>query len=257
MAAGMEWARWIAVISGLLGGLAPAGAQEIDPAQRQAFERIIREYLLSHPELILEAQQALEERQQAQRAERVQRALAEQRSALFEDPQAPWAGNAAGDVTIVEFFDYRCGYCKRATGAVKAALAQDPGVRLVYREFPILGPASIYAARAALAAARQGKYVEFHDALMAADDPDETTVRRIAGELSLDAARLLAEMDLPAVAQAIEKSYALAQALEINGTPAFIVGGTLIPGAISAEGLLQQVRVEREKLGRAAAQEKK
>ncbi len=220
----------------------------LSAAQRGAIEQVVREFLLANPEVLAEAQQALQAREQAARAERARKALAGERAALFDDPHAPVAGNPRGDVTVVEFFDYACPHCKRAAASVKTLLAQDPGVRVVYRELPILGPESFYAARAALAAQRQHRYREFHDALMAAEDGGEAAVKRIAAALGLDHARLVADMERPEIAAQIEQSHRIAEVLELGGTPAFVVGGTLVPGGIGPEALLQLVREEREKL---------
>src|SRR5690606_957408 len=142
--------------------------------------------------------------------------------------------------------DYRCPYCKRALPALEALLVRDPQVRVIFKELPILGPESVYAARAALAAHRQGRYVEFHRRLMAAPAVNEATVKAIAGQLKLDFARLQADMRHPEVEQAIQRTFRLAEALEINGTPAFVVGSRIIPGAVDGETLIAYVAQERQ-----------
>jgi protein-disulfide isomerase len=182
-----------------------------------------------------------------ERADRTRKALTDQRDALEKDPLAPVAGNPRGDVTVVEFFDYSCGYCKRVAPALEALKAADPNVRVVYKEFPILGPGSVFAARAALAAHRQGKYEPLHRALMQADALDEAVVRRLAAEVGLDVARLEKDMEAPEVMQALQGNQQLAAALDIGGTPAFVIGERLVPGAVGAEALQALVNQERER----------
>jgi protein-disulfide isomerase len=152
------------------------------------------------------------------------------------------AGNASGDVTVVEFFDYACSHCKNIEPTVKQLLTEDRKIRLVYKEYPILGPASIVAARAALAARAQDKYLPFHDALMVLEEPlTEATIFRVANQIGLDVDRLKTDMAAPAIAEAIERNYALGQALGINGTPAFVIGDDVAPGAVPLARLKQFV----------------
>jgi protein-disulfide isomerase len=230
-------ARWGAVLVAVLAiapGLDgwPAWAQA--PAlPREAIEEIIREYLLSHPDVILESlrQADLRKREAAQAQARA--AVQAHRRELLQDPDSPVAGNPAGDVTVVEFFDYRCPYCRRMVPLIKALLAEDPGVRLVYKEFPILGEESVLAARAALAARRQGRYVEAHDRLMVEPEPlTRAAVLATLAGVGLDGERLRTDMDAPEIAALIAREFALAQALGITGTPAFVVGGELVVGAV-------------------------
>jgi len=243
---------WLSGLSALLGvavlgslGLAtPAAAQDpATPLSREAVEAIVRDYLLKNPELIVESVRAFQQRQQTQEQERVAGVLAARRAELHQDPNAPVAGNPRGDVTVVEFFDYRCTYCKSVAPAVRQLLEQDPNVRLVYKEFPILGPESVVAARAALAARAQGKYVAFHNALMAAGGGPLTLaeVLRIAGQVKLDTARLQTDMDAPEIRALLQKNLALAQELGIRGTPAFVVGTEVVPGAMDLAALKELV----------------
>src|SRR6516165_3972360 len=147
--------------------LRPAGAAEPAPEQRQAVESIIHDYLLQHPEVPIEAIRAAEEKVKTEAGEKAKQALVARRSEIFDDPGTPVGGNPKGDVTLVEFFDYRCPYCKQVQPRLQELLAGDRELRIAYKEFPILGPVSLTAARAALAAKQQGKYEAFHNAMMA------------------------------------------------------------------------------------------
>ncbi len=202
-----------------------------------AIERIVRDYLLSNPEVIEEAIDVLRVKRQAEERKRAEAAIARNLEALRSHPMSPVSGNAAGDVTVVEFFDYRCGFCKRALPAMEALLEEDANVRVVWKEFPILGPVSEFAARAAMAADRQGKYYPFHLALMKEPELTEGRVLEIAVKAGLDPERLRQDMEDPAIAAYLDETRALAQEIGITGTPAFVVGGTLVPGVIDAAGM--------------------
>jgi protein-disulfide isomerase len=216
----------------------PAGA----PGDLTAFDRRVRAYLMTHPEVIMEAVSLLERRNQARRAHEQRDLIRRYRDRLMDSGPLPVAGNASGDVTVVEFFDYRCPYCRQAVPEVKRLLAADPGVRLVRKEFPVLGPDSVRAARAAIAANYQGKYLAFHDALMTHAGPlDEAAVMAAARAVGLDTARLAKDMVRPEVDAVIRESHALARALGINGTPAFVIGDVLLPGFVEARDLAQAV----------------
>ena len=209
-----------------------------DAARRQEIETVVREYLRAHPEVVLEALQEMErkeqERQRAQRVEAIRAHLAQ----LTQDPGSPVGGNPQGRVTIVEFFDYQCGYCKREVGELKKLLQADTDVRLVYKDLPILGPPSVFAARAALAARKQGKHDALHDALMAISEPlTEEIVLKTAAQSGLDITRLEKDMADPSVSEALDRNFQLQRALNIEGTPALIVGTEFIPGAASVETL--------------------
>jgi protein-disulfide isomerase len=199
----------------------------------EAIESIVREYLLSHPEVIMESLRRAQEREQEAAKAQSRRAVEAHRQAIFQDPESPVGGNPAGDVTIVEFFDYRCPYCRRMEPLLKTLLAEDHGIRVVYKELPILGPESVLAARAALAARGQGKYLEAHDVLIGASGPftPDTLVALLAG-IGVDGPRLRADMDAPELAALLRRELALAEALRIDGTPAFVVGGELVVGAV-------------------------
>jgi protein-disulfide isomerase len=211
---------------------APPAPQAGAP-DRAAVEQIIREYLLANPELLIEAMQELEKKQQARRQVGADKALAERKADIFDDPMAPVAGNPQGDVTIVEFFDYHCGYCKQVTPVLKKVLAEDKGLRVIFKELPILSENSRFAALAALAAARQGKYIEMHNTLM--ENKNQVTRERltqIAGELKIDSKRLLKDMEDPQLAAHVDRNLDLARALNVTGTPGFLIGRKVVPGAI-------------------------
>jgi protein-disulfide isomerase len=229
----------------IVGGLAlagPAGAADtpkpFTPEQEKAIREVVRDYLVKHPEVLVEAIQALQEKQQAADKDQRQKALVEHRAELDRDAASPVAGNPKGDVTVVEFFDYRCPYCKSVSDRLFDTIKADGKVRYVLKEFPILGPESVFAAKAALAAQKQGKYVEFHRALMAArGNLDEAAVMALAKSVGLDQKRLRDEMDGRDIAEHIDRNMKLAQALKIDGTPAFVVGDQLVPGAVSTDTL--------------------
>lgn len=212
----------------------------LSPAQEEAVERILRDYLLEHPEIIVESIQRMQEAERVAEAERRQVTLAELRPALNESPGSPTAGNPDGDVTVIEFFDYRCPYCKRVVEPLLEAVTEDGQVRLVFKEFPILGDDSVFAARAALAARLQDDalYRDFHIALMGSKSKlTEPIVMAIAEATGLDVERLRADMKAPEVEDEIRQNYVLARALDIDGTPAFIIGEQVVPGAISLDDI--------------------
>jgi len=204
-----------------------------DAAAAQSMDQIIEQYIRTHPEVIEQSLQALEIKRQAQEKERVKAVIAARRNDLLNDPAAPVSGNPTGEVTLVEFFDYRCGYCKRVAAAVTQLQKDDPGVRVVYKDFPILGEASELAARAALASRAQGKHQAFHEALLAAKgELSKETVLGIARDVGLDAKQLESDMGNPEWSDVIERNRALAKDLGITGTPGFVVGEEVYPGAV-------------------------
>ncbi len=225
---------WFALDPGFRGS-------RLDPTASMAsdeFGRRVRDYLLEHPEVIMDAVGRLEARSRATEESEAQAALKTRADEVFRDLASPVGGNPAGDVTMVEFFDYNCPYCRKVGPAVRETIAGDPKLRVVYKEFPILGPNSVFAARAALAAHRQGRYVAFHDALMQVRGAaDEAGALRIAAEIGLDVARLKADMADPTIQSAIGRNLRLAQALRIAGTPGFVIGEQILRGATDAATL--------------------
>jgi protein-disulfide isomerase len=215
-------------------------------AEMDPFEQRVRQYLLKNPEVIMEALQLLQQRQRAAEAENLKRTIAERSEEILNDPGAPVGGHPAGDVSLVQFFDYNCPYCRRVAPTLVELEAADPDLRLVYKEFPILGPGSQVAARAALAARRQGKYVPFHNALMqATEQVNEETVMKVARDIGLDTEQLRADMRDPAIEEAIARNLRLAEALGIAGTPSFVIGDRVVPGVAdlrTLQGLIAGAR---------------
>ena len=199
-----------------------------------------------NPQIVMEAVAILEAQEDARKADQSVALLSSRRDVLERDPNAPVLGNVDGDVTIVEFFDYNCPYCKRVKPEIQALMAADPDIRLVCREWPILGEGSVFAARAALAARNQGKYEEFHWAMMGLQGrAEEASILNAAVEIGLDADKLRADMDAPEINEHIQTSMELAAALGFNGTPSFVIGEALVPGFIKTvqfEGYVEGAR---------------
>jgi protein-disulfide isomerase len=232
----------------LLAGPAVTAGEALTPVQRKAVEETVRDYLRNNPEILLEAIQALRVKEEAAAAERQRAALTQLRPALEREAASPVGGNPNGDVTVVEFFDYRCGFCKKVFPTMREVMKADTGIRYVFKEFPILGPESVTAARAALAAWKQApdKYFAFHSALMEMKgNLTEDKVFDLAAEVRLDVKRLRQDMTASDVEAEIARNHALAEQLGISGTPAFVVGSHIVPGAIdraSLERLVAQAR---------------
>jgi protein-disulfide isomerase len=217
------------------------------PAQ-PALDQAIEQYIRSHPEVIEQAMQSLEVKRQRDEKLRVRRAIATHQEELLRDPATPVSGNLNGDVTVIEFFDYRCGYCKRVASAVTQLQKDEPGVRVVYKDLPILGEVSVFGARAALAAREQGKHQVFHEAMLASENElTQEEVLAIAQRVGLDVKRLEADLHAPEWQAAIDRNRALAKLLGISGTPGFVVGSELYPGALELAGLKALVKQARTK----------
>ncbi|CAO3414876.1 DsbA family protein [Azospirillum endophyticum] len=233
-----------------LSAATPAHAQSasFDGNQKAAIEKIVRDYLMEHPEVILQAVDAMQERQKAAEAEQARKALTENKQELLRSPADVVIGNPQGDVTVVEFFDYQCGYCKAVQADTQSLIKGDPKLRFVLKEFPILGPASVIASKAALASRGQGKYVEFHNALMAQRGQlDEAVIMRLAKSVGLDIDRLKKDMESPDVLKVIAANQTLAEKLNIHGTPAFVFGDELVPGAIKLDDMKRLADAARAK----------
>ena len=210
----------------------------------------IRSYLLTNPGVIVEAINVYEEQQKLAEAAADGQLVAANAEELFNDGFSIVRGNPEGDLTVVEFSDYNCGFCKRAHTEVEKFVKADGNIRLVIKEFPILGEGSVFAARAALASGMQGDgalYPDFNDALMAhRGSHTEASVMKIAGEVGLDVAALEKDMQSEDVRLRINRTYELAQTLKINGTPAFVIGGEVVRGYVPADRLAQFAEVARE-----------
>jgi len=202
------------------------------PAQRKELETIIKDVLLNNPEIMLEVQNALESKMDKIQAERMAVAIKENATELYRPTGSPIVGNVKGDVPVIEFFDYNCGYCKKALSEVTQLMDKDKKVRIIMKEFPILSKGSEEASRVALAAKMQGKYWEFHRAMLESQgQANEAASLRIAEKLGLDMARLKKDMASPEVKKEIDDTRQLATKMGIQGTPHFIVGDRIIAGA--------------------------
>lgn len=219
----------------------PAHAQPLTPAQRQEVVSILRDALRSDPSLLREALQALQA-DDTRRQDSVMRDVLALLAPKLVEPTDPVGGNPAGDVTVVEFYDTRCPYCRRMMATTAELVRLDPGIRVVWKDLPILGAASLLEARALLAAQRQGGYFRLQDAIMrGGPPPTRDTLRGEAERLGLDGARMLADMDDPAVKARLDATIALAQQIGIQGTPALVIGNRLIAGAVEIGDLRQAV----------------
>ncbi|WP_377513452.1 DsbA family protein [Octadecabacter sp. R77987] len=218
-----------------------------DTLDEDRVKELVLEAIRENPQIVMEAVEILQRRDAEAQAELQAETLTNQRLLLEQDPNAPVLGNPDGDVTVIEFFDYNCPYCRQAMSEVQGLLDADPNVRLVYREWPILGDGSVFAARAALASRNQGKYEEFHWALMGMDGrAEEASVMRIANQVGLDIDRLLADMQSAEIDAHLAESTRLSQALGFNGTPSFVIGDELLPGFVEEALLLEVVQQTRD-----------
>ena len=239
-----------ALLAGLAASPALAQAQKFDAEQRREIGEVVREYLIQHPEVLQEAIAELERRQSEAQKVAQASALKDSREALLNSPHGNLVGNPQGDVTLVEFFDYNCGYCKRALSDLRTIMKADPKLRVVLKDFPVLGPDSVEAARVALAAKQQLKgerLFDFHTRLM------ETRGRigaeralAVAKEMGLDMARLAKDKDGPEVRAALQENMMLADRLGLSGTPAFVVGDEVISGAVGVEPIRRTVASVRQ-----------
>ena len=214
---------------------APVPAQEpcrpggFTADQVEGIEEIVRDYLIRNPEVLIEALTIYQQRQRMAEERQQKLAVIERREELARDPDSPVLGNPDGDVVIVEFFDYRCPYCRRVADDLRQTVEADGKVRLVMKEYPILGAPSVRAARAALAAARQGKYEAYHFALMTQPgDMSDPHLKRVAKDVGLDVERLFEDMEDEAIDAMLQRNVALAEAIGVRGTPAFVFGDTMV-----------------------------
>jgi protein-disulfide isomerase len=217
-----------ALAAGLIGALVGGGA--VAYASRQS----VRDYLLENPEILPEAMDRLRERQAA-------RMVSANRAAIETPFAGAWAGAKDGDVVLVEFFDYACGFCRKSNADVERLLREDPKLKVVWREWPVLGPDSETAARASLAAARAGRFKPFHDRMFAAGRPTADVLAKTRAALGVTA-------DLPAAAvdQELARNFQLARSLEASGTPTFVVGDQILQGSVGYEALRDAVKEARE-----------
>lgn len=208
----------------------------------RASEAEVRQILRSNPDIILEAIQALQDGRSRTGQAQQRAAIAANRTALIDDANSFVAGNPAGDVTVVQFFDYRCPYCRQSVPVMRDLIKSDPKVRLVYKEFPILGPESLAAARIAVAARKDPRYEALHDALMVAPSPlDAEQALQIAAGLGFDPKALAEAAQAPEIEEILRANHTLAVSLGINGTPAFVIGDSLMPGFVPLSEIKKRV----------------
>jgi protein-disulfide isomerase len=221
------------------------------PLDRKGVEAVVREYLLSNPELILEVQQALETKQQEEQRVAHLNVIKEAKAEIFNAAYDGVVGNPDGKVTIVEFYDYNCSYCKRAQEDMQALTAADPELRFVLKEFPILGPDSqkAHVVSMAFRALAPEKYGEFHNALLgAAGRASEDSAIKLAVSLGVDETRLREEMKNPAITEAFTATYDLANRLAITGTPSYVVGNEVVFGALGQGVLAEKIEAAKAAL---------
>jgi protein-disulfide isomerase len=229
----------------------PASAQTYSDDQRHEIEGIIKDYLLKHPEVLQEAMAALDKKQQEAEAEKARTTIKENNATLFNSPHQVVLGNPQGDVTMVEFFDYNCGYCKRALPDMLTLLKSDPNIKFVLKEFPVLGEGSVDAAHVAVAVRMQDpsgkKYIEFHQKLLGSRGPaDKARALAVAKEVGFDMARIEKDMASGEVKATIDENMKLADALGVNGTPSYVVGSELVVGAVGLDSLKEKIAATRK-----------
>ena len=226
---------------------ASARSAAVDPT---LINQQISQFLKDHPEEVVNALNLAQSKQEELQKVAATQAMELQQDQIFNNPADPVVGNAKGDVTVVEFFDYRCPYCKRVSDSLLQLVKDDPKIKLVYKEFPILGPESVVAAKIALAAHRQGKYEPVHAALMAHKGSfDQAALLDLAASAGADREKLAADMQDPAIQGLLRANEALAGALGISGTPGFLFGKQLVPGAISLDDMKKMVSSARAQPG--------
>jgi protein-disulfide isomerase len=234
----------------LCGAPPAASAQSFSDAQRGDIEKIIRGYLVSHPEVLEEAIAELNKRQAAAEEQKHEANVAANASTIFNSPRGVVLGNKDGDVTFVEFFDYNCGYCKRAMADMLDLMKTDPKLKVVLKEFPVLSPGSVEAAQVAVAVRMQDpggkKYLDFHQRLLGGRGPaDKAHALAAAKEAGLDMARLEKDLASPEVKATIDENFKLAEAMGMNGTPSYVIGKQVVVGAIGLEGLREKIGLAR------------
>jgi protein-disulfide isomerase len=228
----------------------PVAAQEFSAPQKSEIERIIRDYLVSHPEVLQEAIAELDKRQTAADLEKTKAALASNAETVFNSSRQVVLGNPKGDVTMVEFFDYNCGFCKRAMADMLDLLKSDPKLRIVLKEFPVLGVGSVEAAKVAVAARMQDKsgkkYLEFHQKLLGGrGQADKARALAVAKEVGFDVKRIEADMESDEAKVSLEETLKLGETLGLNGTPSYVVGSDIVVGAVGLDALRTKVSTAR------------
>jgi protein-disulfide isomerase len=227
-----------------------ASAQSFSDAQKGDIEVIVKNYLVSHPEVLEEAMNELNKRQAAEEAQKHEASVSQNSSTIFNSPRGVVLGNKDGDVTFVEFFDYNCGYCKRAMADMMDLMKTDPKLKVVLKEFPVLSPGSVEAAQVAVAVRMQDpggkKYLDFHQKLLGGRGPaDKAHALAAAKDAGLDMARIEKDMASPEVKATIDENFKLAEAMGMNGTPSYVIGKQVVIGAIGLDGLKEKIEQAR------------
>jgi protein-disulfide isomerase len=227
-----------------------ASAQSFSPEQRGEIETIVKNYLLTHPEILEDVSAELSKRQAKAEAEKHAAAVATNEETIFNSPRGVVLGNRKGDVNLVEFFDYNCGYCKHAMNDMLALLKADPKLRIVLKEFPVLGQGSVEAAQVAVAVRMQDpdgkKYLEFHQKLLGGrGQADKARALAAAKEAGLDMARIEKDMVSPEVRATLEENFKLAESMGMNGTPSYVIGKQVVVGAVGLDALKEKVAMAR------------
>jgi protein-disulfide isomerase len=229
----------------------PTRAQTFSADQRQEIEGIVKNYLLQHPEVMQDVMAELEKRQKTAEAEKNRAAVADNNATIFSSPHQVVLGNPQGNVTMVEFFDYNCGYCKHALSDMLTLLKTDPNLKFVLKEFPVLGEGSVEAAHVAVAARMQDvtgkKYIEFHQKLLGGRGPaDKARALAAAKEVGFDMARIEKDMASDEVKKTIDENLKLAELIGVNGTPSYVVGDEVVVGAVGLDALKEKIAAERK-----------
>jgi protein-disulfide isomerase len=234
----------------ICGAPAVASAQTFSTTQRGEIESIVKDYLLAHPEILEQVSAELGKRQAAAEAEKHASAVATHAQAIFNSPRGVTLGNRNGDVNLVEFFDYNCGYCKHAMNDMLSLMKSDPKLRVVLKEFPVLGQGSVEAAQVAVAVRMQDpegkKYLDFHQKLLGGrGQADKARAMAAAKESGLDMARIEKDINSPEVRATLEENYKLAESMWMNGTPSYVIGKQVVVGAVGLDALKEKVGVAR------------
>ena len=216
--------------------------------QVENIESVVKNYLLKNPIVIREAIVNLQKQDAQAAADKAKEAVLTYRKELLEAPMSPVVGNPKADVTIVEFFDFQCGYCKKVAPVLDEIMKTDPNVRVIFKQFPVLGPNSVLAAKVALAVHKQGKYEEFHNALLATESLDENTVYGIVDKLGLNVSQVRQDMASESIQAEIESNHQMSSPLGITGTPGFVIGNRIAPGALDINAMRQMIANARQKM---------
>ena len=227
-----------------------ASAETFSDGQRGEIESIIKNYLVTHPEVLEEAMAELSKRQAAAETEKHEASIAKEAETIFNSPRGVVLGNKDGDVTFVEFFDYNCGYCKRAMADMLELMKTDPKLKVVLKEFPVLSEGSVEAAKVAVAVRMQDpggkKYLDFHQKLLGGrGQADKAHAMAAAKDAGFDIARIEKDLASPEVRATIEENFKLAEDMGMNGTPSYVIGKQVVVGAVGLDGLKEKIGIAR------------